>query len=265
MMSYVYAITDRPDEPLPGQLGLNEEELAQVVYRDIGAVVSRHDGSHVAATAEKLWRHEQVVETLMSVRTVLPMRFGTALASSQAVEEMLSGLYSVSIEDIARVRDHVEIGIRFLMASGSDSSRPPSRVGSAVGAAHSSPGAALHKAFSSGFASSPAAPGAAYLRMRLASEQERRDRRSNELGIIRKAYQAIAGHATTSNLNDGETDDAAASASFLVRRDGIKSFQQQVARLADAHPKLAILCTGPWPAYSFVSAHASDSTVRPLA
>ena len=39
-MIYVYAITDRPEAPLPRQLGLQDAELAKIVWRDIAAVES---------------------------------------------------------------------------------------------------------------------------------------------------------------------------------------------------------------------------------
>jgi hypothetical protein len=262
MMSYVYAITDRPNEPLPRELGLDDEELAQVVFRDIGAVVSTHAASHVSASADKLWRHEQVVESLMGARAVLPVRFGTLLASLQEVEEMLRGAYPVFIEDIARVRDHVEIGIRFLTLLEPESARTLPQGSLAVEALRSLPGSGPRLPSSDGFAQSAAAPGTAYLRARLVREQERRDRRRKDLGIIRDAYRILAEHATASKLDDDAVDAPAVSATFLVHRDCLMSFRHLVGGLADIHPELALLCTGPWPAYSFVSAHVSESTAR---
>ncbi|KAB2939862.1 MAG: GvpL/GvpF family gas vesicle protein [Hyphomicrobium sp.] len=245
MMSYVYAITDRPDAVLPGGSG-----LAQIVFRDIGAVVSPSAGSHVTATAEKLWQHEQVVESLMSARTVLPMRFGTLLASFDEVEDMLRRGYPMFVEDIARVRDHVEVGIRFMVlreprstqisfASSSASRLPPSH----------------------GLAQSATAPGTAYLRAKSIKEHERGDRRRPELEPVRKTYRILAEYAAASKLDD-DVEAPTVSAAFLVNRDGLPSFRQLVARLADERPELALLCTGPWPAYSFVSAHVGKSAQK---
>lgn len=250
MMSYVYAVTDRPNEPLPPQLGLDDEALAQVVFRDIGAVVSAHDGSHVSAAADKVWRHEQVVESLMSSHAVLPMRFGTLLASFDEVEDMLRRGYSMFVEDIARVRDHVEVGIRFLVLREAESAQ----ISSANSASRLPP--------LDGLAQSATAPGTAYLRTKLIGEHERRDRHRTELELVRKTYRILAEHATASKLDGDVADAPAVSAAFLVHRGGLASFQQLVVRLADADRELALLCTGPWPAYSFVSAHASKSAQR---
>jgi len=39
---------------------------------------------------------------------------------------------------------------------------------------------------------------------------------------------------------------------YLVERDAVPGFTAAVERLQEAHPDVAILCTGPWPPYSFV-------------
>jgi hypothetical protein len=250
MMSYVYAVTDRPDVALQKQLGLGDEALARVVFRDIGAVVSAHGAPHVSASTDKVWRHERVVESLMSAHAVLPMRFGTLLASFDEVESMLRRGYPQFIKDIARVRDHVEVGLRFLTPLKSE-------------AVLSNPATAEFRLSSSDDpAQSATAPGTAYLQTKLLGEQERRDRRRAELELVRKTYRILAEHATASKLDDDTAVAPTFSAAFLVHRDGLASFGDLVSRLADADRELALLCTGPWPAYSFVSAHPSQSTQR---
>jgi hypothetical protein len=77
-MVYVYAITDSPELPPGEQPGLAEEPLEILPQETLCAVYSRHEpGSSLSPTAENVWRHEQVVERLMSDRAVLPARFGT--------------------------------------------------------------------------------------------------------------------------------------------------------------------------------------------
>jgi Gas vesicle synthesis protein GvpL/GvpF len=41
---------------------------------------------------------------------------------------------------------------------------------------------------------------------------------------------------------------------YLVDREAVRPFADRVGRLQDAHPDLRLLCTGPWPPYSFVEA-----------
>jgi hypothetical protein len=54
MRSYVYAISDHRDGPLPRQAGIEGEALEEVVFRGVAPVISRHRGAAVAADAA--WR-----------------------------------------------------------------------------------------------------------------------------------------------------------------------------------------------------------------
>jgi hypothetical protein len=40
-------------------------------------------------------------------------------------------------------------------------------------------------------------------------------------------------------------------AAYLVDRRAVAGFTRLVARLDERHPELRLLCTGPWPPYSF--------------
>ncbi len=235
-MIYVYAVADRPEQPLPRQLGLHDQGLAKVVCRDIVAVVSAYSGAPPAKTADELWRHEAVVESLMSDRAVLPMRFATLLPSRQHVGDMLCRAYRALARDIERVRGHVEIGMRFFSAIEPDgeAARPP--------------------AAADRFTLRGTGPGSAYLRARLAREQQLRDRQRAELRLVRDVYDLLASHAKESRL-DGEAQERhGIAAAFLVPRDCLAAFRDCVGEVADANPQLALLATGPWPPYSFVGA-----------
>lgn len=259
MMSYVYAITDRPEEPLPGQLGLDDAELAQVALRDIGAVISARDGARLSASADELWRHEEVIEALMGRRAVLPARFGTMLPSAREVANMLCRAYCQFRDDIERVRYHVEIGMRFLATGEHQPQVDLLSVGDmAAGPMRLSGDGPPPLVSLNGFNRSGPAPGTAYLRAKLARERTLRNRREVQLEMVREVYTTLASHATAGRLDAEPADRQGVSAAFLVPHDRLGSFRVIVGRIADAHPELALLCTGPWPPYSFVSANAGE-------
>ena len=241
-MMYVYAITDRPDAPLPRQLGLRDEELTQVVWRDLVAVVSPFDGAALSKSADELWRHEEVVEALMGDRAVLPMRFATLLPSPQHVGDTLCRSYRAFVEDIARVRGQVEIGMRFMNSI-------------ETGSTDACPFILSDKGAPSG-----AGPGAVYMRAKLAEEQNRESRRQARLRPVREIYDRLASHANAGRLDEKPDDRHGTSAAFLVPRDGMTLFRGIVDEQARAHPELALLCTGPWPPYSFVNAAAGSAS-----
>lgn len=234
-MIYVYAITDRPDAPLPQQFGLHDADLTQVVWRELVAVTSAFDGAELSKSADELWRHEEVVEALMRDRAVLPMRFGTLLPSRQHAGDRLCRTYRAFVDDIARVRGQVEIGMRFVTSNEN-------------GAKDDCPLASFDACALPG-----TGPGAAYLRAKLVKEHDLENRRQAKLRPVRAIYERLARHANASRLDEKPDDRHGASAAFLVPRDGTAMFRDIVDEQAKAHPELALLCTGPWPPYSFVS------------
>ncbi len=253
-MICVYAITDRPEEPLPIQLGQQDEPLAKVVWRDVVAVVSTFNGSQLSKTGDELWRHEEVVEAFMSDRAVVPVRFGTLLPSPQRVSDLLCRAYGALVQDIERVRGQVEIGMRFLTAIEHGPAEATAAVRPRESAALDCHGGDRPAASANSFTPSRTGPGSAYLWARLVRERELRDRQRARLTLVREAYELLASHANASRLDDEPDDRRGISAAFLVPRDHIACFRQIVGEVANAHPELALLCTGPWPPYSFVSA-----------
>lgn len=232
-MIYVYAVADRPDQELPWQSGLGGQDLSKVVCRDIAAIVSAYDGAAPSASADEVWRHEAVIESLMGDCTVVPMRFGTLAPSRQHVGDILCRKYRALAEDIERVRGHIEIGLRFLstIEDDAEADRPPAY---------------------NGFQLSGTGPGSAYLRERLAKERHSRERRRGKLRLVRGVYDRLASHAHDSRFDEGPDEGRGIAAAFLVPRERIMVFREIVGAVADANPGLALLCTGPWPPYSFV-------------
>jgi len=205
-----------------------------------------------------LWRHEEVVEALMTGRAVLPARFGTSLPSHRHVGDMLSQSYARFVQDLARVRGHVEIGVRFLaIAEHRPTDSSPVRDASAV-AAPQSGNSGPPSAAANGFDRFGPGPGIAYLQAKAAKQRSSRNRRRVGLGMVQELCAALVSQATASRLDAEPADRQGMSAAFLVPRDRLASFQAIVGRIADAHPELALLCTGPWPPYSFVSASAAE-------
>lgn len=84
------------------------------------------------------------------------------------------------------------------------------------------------------------ASGVAYLRARL------RSTRSAESLHEPLAALAVAAHRWPERA-PGEV----LRASYLVDQPAVVSFRRAVERLQRQHPEAALLCTGPWPAYSF--------------
>lgn len=94
--------------------------------------------------------------------------------------------------------------------------------------------------------SAPAGSGADYMRARLAQV-----RLQDEL--LERLHEPLAGLARSTTLQrrpDG------VSAAYLVAQDDVPAFERAAAGLE--HPvEVTVVCTGPWPPYSFVGGAAS--------
>jgi hypothetical protein len=167
-------------------------------------------------SAETLWRHEEVVEALMADRDLLPVRYGTRLedegAVARAVEERREELAAA----LDRVRGAVELSVRVMAAA----AMPPS-----------------------GPSGPPASSGAEYLRQRARADASQ----NRAAGALHEPLAALSRESAEGRPRPPEQFRGA----YLVERDTVASFTAEVARLQTEHPGLSILCTGPWPPYTF--------------
>jgi hypothetical protein len=211
-MIWVYGICNRPTLTPPRRRGLAQAPLEGIREGALLAVFTRHERSVAEPAPDALWRHERVVERLMLDRTVLPMRFGSQVDDEDALRRFLVERQDSLVAALERVGGHVELGVRVL--------EPAAREAVAVAAP---------------------ASGRDYLMAKL-----RDGRRSSS---VHEELQALATEARTQARRSG---DEVLRSAYLVPRRVVPRFRTAVERLQNAHPDLAILCTGPWPPYTFV-------------
>jgi hypothetical protein len=235
-MIYLYAITDRPELPLPIESGLRGTPLGCVSYQDIAAVVSTLDTPGVQATEAHLWQHEAVVEALMADRTALPVRFRTTLADEAAIQTFLKAHYAILMADLARVRGRVELGLRVLWKSGVNQPRTalPTQAGKSYG----------ERSVGEGWA---------YMLARLEEKRQLQAQRSRAEVLAADVHAPLARWAAHSTRQVLVTPRLLLTAAYLVEQDRLAAFQSEVEALRKAYPNLDFLCTGPWPPYSFVA------------
>ncbi len=213
-MIWVYALCEGPDLPLPRVHGLAQAPLETVAEGPLVAVLSRHAQAPDEPAREALWAHERVVESLMAERTVLPMRFGTRLPSADHLREALGGRRDALLEALDRVRGRVELAVRAMQPAACAGAAPP-----------------------------PAASGSEYLRARLAGARR-----------LKALHESLASHAAAARCWPQGAPGEPRRGSYLVDQPAVTDFRSVVESLQREHPEAALLCTGPWPVYSFVEA-----------
>ena len=222
-MIWLYGICDRPDMPPPRRRGLAQAPLDGIREGGLLAVVSRHTHPPGDPALDALWVHERVVERIMADRTVLPMRFGTKLPDEQAVRDVLETRQQEFLATLARVRGRVEVGIRAMQ-----------------------PVAGEPTANGSGPRPPVAASGREYL------EAKMRDGRRVERAAA-ALHEPLASLAVAVSRQPARDPDELLRASYLIETRVLPQFRATVERLQRTHPGAGILCTGPWPPYSFVT------------
>jgi len=235
----MYAIVDQPALPLPECTGLEASPLLIVAYREIGAVMSRLASDGLQPSESNAWQHESVIERLLAERGVLPMRFGTLAVDEADARHALERSYAAFVATLERVRGRVELSVRVLW----DDTQ------------HASPASEEKEERKEELAPPrPGDGGRAYLLARLVQERRLKARRERAEGL------AGVLHSHRARLADDSVQQVLASprmlltSAYLLEHHQLSAFQEAVRELSATYTSLRFLCTGPWPAYSFVMA-----------
>jgi Gas vesicle synthesis protein GvpL/GvpF len=221
-MLYVYAITESP--PPPSARGLHGTPLRAVGEGPPFAIVSEHPDLPIEAAEDDLWAHERVVEELMEGGALLPMRLGSTAADDEELLRILRERGAEFQAALERVRGAVELAVRARL-------RHAAGAGAPVGAASEGPGA-----------------GTAYLLERLEGERDAAD----AVARIHEPLAALARRSARRSRGAG----GALNAAYLVDLDRVGAFRERVDELATELEEATIVCTGPWPPYTFSAAEA---------
>lgn len=228
-MLHVYAVTDPGPRP-PAVAGVDGAPVQTLSDHGLGVAYSRHDGAPSPPAPDTALAHGRVCDDLLDQGlSVLPVRYGTRYADEAALREGLAQRQPALAARLDAVRGCVELGLRVLWTP------EPSSDGQ-VDAGRPAP---------------DGGPGRAYLLRRLAQEQQRRQRREAAEATAAVVHEPLAAAAREARSEVLATPKLLLSAAYLVPRQAVEEFRALVDRVAAQRPDLEVLCTGPWPAYSF--------------
>jgi hypothetical protein len=165
-------------------------------------------------SAERLWQREAVIEALMEQCDLLPARYGTRVQDEAAAERALAERGTELLEALERVRGAVELSVRVL----GDEPEPDE----------------------------PPTNGADYLRAKA-------HRATAEEATAGGVHGPLAQLARASSQRPGRASHELLRGAYLVDRAAVGRFVDSVEGLQQANPHLRLLCTGPWPPYSFAA------------
>ncbi|UJA19459.1 GvpL/GvpF family gas vesicle protein [Thermoleophilia bacterium SCSIO 60948] len=224
-MLYLYAIA-AAGFTATGVRGLAGAPVESFEGSGLAVLATRHEGLDVRPTETFVWAHQDVVERLAERGDVLPLRIATTLDDGDSARALLSGRRAEFSRSLDRIRGAVEFGVR---AIGEEPAEVP----------------VDDRAASSG------GPGTAYMLDRLA-------RRRGRDALRREVLEPLRPYARDATVRPDRAAGTALSVAYLVDRDAASDFQLRVAELDDRLAATRLLCTGPWPPYSFVDPKGSS-------
>lgn len=215
MSLLVYGIAEAGEAALEVS-GLGDRPLREVADDRLAAIVGDHagDGGPPAATIGTLRAYEDAVERLMDARVILPARFGSVMADEGEVRALLRRRRTDLLARLDQVRGAVELGLRATW----DDARE----------------ATLQQRSESG---------TEYLRGRMECR-----RRAGEVARDLDPLAELARSRRRAMLSRPELPVLDA---YLVDRARIRPFVALVEEIDGHIEDVELLCTGPWPPYSF--------------
>ena len=210
----IYVYAIMPAEAaVPALPGLDDAPVDGRALAGLTLAVSEHDAKPEATDAAVL-RHAQVVEGFAQGAPVLPARFGLVFADASALRREVEAKATALRGRLDRVRGCAEVGLRVVSEDERHEAAPLT--------------------------------GGDYLRARLRESTERRR-------VAEALHEMLAGHARDSTRRDPAGGRILLDAAYLVPVDRVQEFRHEVDELGRSHPELALVCTGPWPPYSFAA------------
>lgn len=111
---YIYCVVEEREPKTFGFSGIDGSAVYLINFRDVAVAVTDVGPSTYEPTRENMLVHTKVLEKLMGDYTVIPMRFGTVCNGNRSIQEMLERSYSDLKDELRRLTDKIELGVRIL-------------------------------------------------------------------------------------------------------------------------------------------------------
>jgi hypothetical protein len=235
---YVYGVISATGDP-PAGPGIGGAEPKVVQTEELAALVSDIDADEIALGREAMTAHARVLEQALSAGTVLPMRFGVVMADEDVVRDELLDAHGAQLRvQLADFADKVELKLRATYEEERLMREAVAQDPQVARRRESLRGAPEDATY--------------YARIQLGelvAAGVERIRHADAEAIL----EVLAPLAVAVETGEPAHERIALNASFLVERDRIPEFDQQVDRIGRAQAeRMRLKYTGPLPPHSFV-------------
>ncbi|MBI5182932.1 MAG: GvpL/GvpF family gas vesicle protein [Nitrospinae bacterium] len=236
MRVYLYAIIDSNDKIRKAIKGLEKASVYNIPYRDIGLIVSKLNGQVQDISIDRAIEHEGVVETLMEDFTLLPVRFLTLFDKEEDLLSVIKGYYSDFIENLDRLRNKIEFGIKVIWPGNTIRERimnnyPKDDYPASISG--DSPGKDFIKA--------------RFKRYKITKGFE--DEAERCIAVIDNLFSLSV---TEKRLERLKSENLLLNAYYLVEKERQDDFRRSFEQLKSSFNDFKYLFSGPWPPYNFI-------------
>ncbi len=243
MRKYIYGVIKTSQSATFGQslTSSNPEEVYTVVHRNLAGVVSNYDGSDFPSLSKEdklrcLMAHQGIIERVMKMYTILPIKFGTLADAEDEIRDILEQGYKKLTQTLNQMNGLIELEV----AATWDLKKVIEKIGNAAEIRqlkHSIAGKTASEMLEMQIEAG-----------KLVKETMDRWRESYRSQIIR----SLAGVALDIQSNALVTDEMVMNVAFLIQREKQGDFDEQMKRINEAfNDQINFRVIGPLPPYSF--------------
>jgi hypothetical protein len=246
MGKLIYAILfNQPSIEKLGELlsemkGIAEAELASVTGDQISAVISNIERADLITSQANAITFAGVIENLSQQFTLLPMRFGSIMESTDAVAKMLERNYPEIQHNLGKIANQSEFGLKVFC--------DPEKLMTEL----------TLKSEAATIPSIKSEPDTKYSVFREYVNKKLKEHRLEALMLtyVDSVITLVAEHLAQLNainkIQKMATLSIIIDAVFLVDKERKSEVIQVVADMQNQYPGLNFILTGPWPPYNFV-------------
>lgn len=196
---FFYCVIPFNEEKSFGKIGLNGEEVYNIPYRNIAAVVSNSPLMEYELTEESARKQQEVTRRVMDEHTVIPVEFGTVTKNEKILRRLMAKAYKAIVECFKMVDNKIELGVKIVL--GKDTELLPG------------------------------------------------EKRTEAISYITESLKSKA-----ADFKDGTlfSNRLLLNSSYLVEKDDMDLFSEEVGSLQEKYPMLKFLYSGPWAPHNFV-------------
>lgn len=115
---YLYGVIPTNEERNFGKIGMGDEDVYTIPFKDISAVVSDSQILDYELTEHTIRKHESVLRLIMEEYSVIPSEFGTVIYNNEILQRLMKRGYNSMRDCLRFVEGMTEVGLKAVIKGG---------------------------------------------------------------------------------------------------------------------------------------------------